>query len=291
MTRTGSSPLHAPASPEAGATSGWLRLSARWPGRLARGLLVPALIVLVWQGACDLGVVPSISIPSPSAVLQSWSTWVFGPIMPLAWYSGTWGLYVLLSLRRVIAGFAIAAAAGVGFGLLLGWYSLIHNLFDGLVHFLRAIPPTAWVPFTVFFFGIHESAAIVLIAFGAFFPIAMNVAAGARQTPRTLVRAALMLGTPPRKLLWRVVLPATLPAVIGGLRTGLGLAWVLVIVSEMLAVQGGLGYALWSAYQVNRLDLIVDAIVSVGVLGLICDWVLVATSGLVLRWQRGLVGR
>jgi NitT/TauT family transport system permease protein len=211
--------------------------------------------------------------------------------MPLAWYSGTWGLYVLLSLRRVIAGFVIAAAAGVSFGLLIGWYRLIHDLFDGLVNFLRAIPTTAWVPFAVFFFGIHESAAIVLIAFGAFFPIAMNVAAGARQTPRTLIRAALMLGTPPRKLLLRVVLPATLPSVFAGLRIGLGLAWVLVIVSEMLAVQGGLGYALWSAYQVNRLDLIVDAIVSVGLLGLISDWLLVALSGLALRWQRGLIGR
>jgi NitT/TauT family transport system permease protein len=289
MRTNSSSELQTAGLPGAGAPRG-LRLP-RWPRRLARGLVVPALIVLVWQVACDFGVMSTTAIPPPSEVLQSWSTWVFGPVMPLAWYSGTWGLYVLLSLRRVLAGFAIAAGAGVSFGLLLGWYQLIHELFDGLVNFLRAIPTTAWVPFTVFFFGIHESAAVFLIAFGAFFPIAMNVAAGARQTPRTLVRAALMLGTPPRKLLWCVVLPATLPAVIGGLRTGLGLAWVLVIVSEMLAVQGGLGYALWSAYQVNRLDLIVDAIVSVGVLGLICDGVLVAVSGLALRWQRGLVSR
>jgi ABC-type proline/glycine betaine transport system permease subunit len=162
---------------------------------------------------------------------------------------------------------------------------VVHDLFDGLTNFLRAIPTTAWVPFTVFFFGIHESAAIFLIAFGAFFPIAMNVAAGARQTPRTLIRAALMLGTPPRNLLWRVVLPATLPSVFAGLRIGLGLAWVLVIVSEMLAVQGGLGYALWSAYQVNRLDLIVDAIISVGLLGLVSDWLLVQFAGMSLRWR------
>ena len=154
-----------------------------------------------------------------------------------------------------------------------------------------SVPPPAWVPFTVFFFGIHESAAIFLIAFGAFFPITMNVAAGARQTPRTLVRAALMLGTPKRKLLWRVVLPSTLPSVFAGLRIGLGLAWVLVIVAEMLAVQGGLGYALWSAYQVNRLDLIMDAIVSVGLLGLLSDWLLVSLSSSALRWQRGLIGQ
>ena len=130
---------------------------------------------------------------------------------------------------------------------------------------------TAWVPFAVFIFGIHESAAIFLIAFGSFFPIVVNVAAGARQTPRILIRAARMLGTPPRKLLLRVVLPAALPAIFTGLRVGLGLAWVLVIVAEMLAVQGGLGYALWSAYQFSRLDLILAAIASVGGLGLASD--------------------
>ena len=204
---------------------------------------------------------------------------------------GTWMLYILMSSRRVAAGFVIASMAGVTFGLLLGWYALINDLFDSLVNFLRAIPTTAWVPFTVFFFGIHESAAIFLIAFGTFFPITMNVAAGARQTPRMLIRAALMLGTPSRKLIWYVVLPATLPSVFAGLRIGLGLAWVLVIVSEMLAVQGGLGYALWSAYQVNRLDLIVDAIISVGLLGLISDWLLVRLSSVALGWQRGLVGQ
>jgi NitT/TauT family transport system permease protein len=265
--------------------------AARWLSHVGRGLIVPSLAVIGWQVAYDFGWLPSVSIPSPIAVLQSWCTWIFGPVLPLAWYSGTWSLYVLLSLRRVAAGFAIASAAGVSFGLLLGWNALTHDLFDGLVNFLRAIPTTAWVPFTVFFFGIHESAAVFLIAFGAFFPITMNVAAGARQTPRTLVRAALMLGTPKRKLLWRVVLPSTLPSVFAGLRIGLGLAWVLVIVAEMLAVQGGLGYALWSAYQVNRLDLIMDAIVSVGLLGLLSDWLLVSLSSSALRWQRGLIGQ
>ncbi len=268
-----------------------LSLMERWPGRILRGLAVPILIVVAWQLAYDLGWTPAFSIPSPSAVVESFYVWIFGPELQLNWYSGTWMLYILMSSRRVAAGFVIASMAGVTFGLLLGWYALINDLFDSLVNFLRAIPTTAWVPFTVFFFGIHESAAIFLIAFGTFFPITMNVAAGARQTPRMLIRAALMLGTPSRKLIWYVVLPATLPSVFAGLRIGLGLAWVLVIVSEMLAVQGGLGYALWSAYQVNRLDLIVDAIISVGLLGLISDWLLVRLSSVALGWQRGLVGQ
>ncbi|MBI2361742.1 MAG: ABC transporter permease [Deltaproteobacteria bacterium] len=258
--------------------------------RLVRRLIVPGAVLAVWQVVVAAGWVPPASLPSPAAVVEAWWVWVAGPVTPLAWYSGTWWLYLLMSLRRVAAGFAIAAAAGVGLGVLIGWYAAMEDLFDGVINFLRAVPMTAWVPFAVFFFGIHESAAVFLIGFGSFFPIVVNTAAGARQTPRILIRAARMLGTRPRKLLVRVVLPTALPAIFTGLRVGLGLAWVLVIVAEMLAVQGGLGYALWSAYQFSRLDLILAAITSVGVLGLASDRLVSATAGRVLRWQRGLTG-
>jgi NitT/TauT family transport system permease protein len=259
--------------------------------RLARRVALPAAILIAWEAATASGWVPSASLPSPSEVAVAWWYWIFGPHQALAWYSGTWGLYVLMSLERVAIGFTIASATGISLGVLIGWYSVVEDLCDGLINFLRAVPMTAWVPFAVFIFGIHESAAIFLIAFGSFFPIVVNVAAGARQTPRILIRAARMLGTPPRKLLLRVVLPAALPSIFTGLRVGLGLAWVLVIVAEMLAVQGGLGYALWSAYQFSRLDLIIAAIISVGGLGLASDRLISLLALRVLRWQRGSTGR
>ncbi len=258
--------------------------------RLLRQLAVPITVLVVWQGVVSAGWVREASLPSPASVVAAWWTWIAGPVTPLGWSSGTWLTYVLMSVRRVAVGFAIAAAAGVGLGVLIGWYAAVEELLDGMINFLRAVPMTAWVPFAVFFFGIHESAAVFLIAFGSFFPIVVNAAAGARQTPRILIRAARMLGTRPRKLLVRVVLPAALPSIFTGLRVGLGLAWVLVIVAEMLAVQGGLGYALWSAYQFSRLDLILAAIVSVGALGLASDRLVSAGGGHLLRWQRGLTG-
>ena len=260
-----------------------------WP--LVRRMALPMAILIAWEVVTVAQWVASASLPSPLAVAAAWWDWIFGPRQALAWYSGTWGLYVLMSLERVIAGFAIAAAAGVSLGVLIGWYAAVEDLFDGTINFLRAVPMTAWVPFAVFLFGIHESAAIFLIAFGSFFPIVVNVAAGARQTPRILIRAARMLGTPPRKLLLRVVLPAALPSIFTGLRVGLGLAWVLVIVAEMLAVQGGLGYALWSAYQFSRLDLILAAIVSVGGLGLASDRLISLLARRTLRWQTGSTGQ
>jgi NitT/TauT family transport system permease protein len=259
--------------------------------RFVRRTALPVTILIAWQVATAAGWVSSASLPSPVAVAGAWWDWIFGPRQALAWYSGTWGLYVLMSLERVAAGFAIASAAGVTLGVLIGWYSAMEDLFDGMINFLRAVPMTAWVPFAVFIFGIHESAAIFLIAFGAFFPIVVNVAGGARQTPRILIRAARMLGTPPGKLLVRVVVPAALPAIFTGLRVGLGLAWVLVIVAEMLAVQGGLGYALWSAYQFSRLDLILAAIATVGGLGLASDRLISLVARRILRWQTGSTGQ
>lgn len=259
--------------------------------RFARRIALPVAILLVWEAITASGEVSGASLPSPLAVANAWWEWIFGPRQPLAWYSGTWGPYVLMSLERVSAGFAIASTAGITLGVLIGWYSVLEDLCDGLINFLRAVPMTAWVPFAVFIFGIHESAAIFLIAFGSFFPIVVNASAGARQTPRILIRAARMLGTPPQKLLIRVVLPAALPAIFTGLRVGLGLAWVLVIVAEMLAVQGGLGYALWSAYQFSRLDLIIAATVSVGGLGLISDRLISLLARKTLRWQIGTTGQ
>ncbi len=260
-------------------------------GRLVRRLVLPATILILWQIVTSAGWVSGASLPSPGTVVAGWWEWIFGPRQALAWYSGTWAAYVLMSVERVVIGFFIASVTGIGLGILIGWYAVMEELFDGVINFLRAVPMTAWVPFAVFIFGIHESAAIFLIAFGAFFPIVVNVAAGARQTPRILVRAARMLGTPPGKLLIRVVLPSALPGIFTGLRVGLGLAWVLVIVAEMLAVQGGLGYALWSAYQFSRLDLILAAIATVGTLGLVSDRLIALAARRILRWQSGITGQ
>jgi NitT/TauT family transport system permease protein len=256
--------------------------------RTGRRWAVPVAILVLWQVLAVVGLLPRSSFPSPADVLQAWWTWAAGPRIALAWYSGTWVPYMLLSLRRVVIGFTIAAGGGIGLGVLIGWYAAVDDLFDGVINFMRSIPMTAWLPFAVFFFGIHEPAALFLIALGSFFPIVVNAAAGTKQTPRLLIRAALMLGTKPQRLLVRVVIPSALPSIFTGLRVGLGLAWVLVIVAEMLAVQGGLGYALWSAYQFDRLDLIIAAILSVGTLGLSSDRLLRALSNRVLRWQTGL---
>jgi NitT/TauT family transport system permease protein len=250
-----------------------------------RRLLVPVGLLIVWQLAALSGVLDQNAVPAPSTVLESWWQWMFGERSVIAWYSGTWFEYVYLSARRVLLGFVLASIAGVGIGLLIGWSKLARDLADPLIQMLRPIPIVAWLPFATLLFGIQDTAAVFLIALGSFFPIVLNAAAGAERTPTVLLRAALMLGTPRRRLLRRVVLPSALPGIMTGLRLGMGLAWVLVIVAEMLAVKGGLGYALWSGYQFIRMDLIVAAMASLALLGFSFDLLLLAISRRLLRWS------
>lgn len=259
--------------------------------RTLRRLVAPAAALGLWQLASAFALFDPSFVPGPAAVVRSWWQWMFGERAALAWYSGTWFEYVYLSARRVLVGFGIAAVVGTSVGILVGWYELMADLVDPMVQWLRPIPMTAWLPFATFIFGIREGAAIFLIAMGAFYPIVVNCTAGAEQTPKTLVRAALMLGTSPRKLLLRVVLPSALPFIFTGLRLGIGIGWVLVIVVEMLAVKGGIGYAMWTAYQFVRIDLILAAMFTVGILGLLSDRLLLCVSRRVLRWSTGLRAR
>jgi NitT/TauT family transport system permease protein len=140
----------------------------------------------------------------------------------------------------------------------------------------------------VVFFGIRDGSAFFLIALGAFFPIVVNTAAGVQRTPLMLVRAARMLGIRPYMLLPRVVFPAALPSIFTGMRLGIGLAWVLVVVAEMIAVKSGLGFVMWDAYYYVRMDIIIAAMLSVGLLGFLCDLLLVVFGSYLMRWSRGL---
>ncbi len=266
----------------------------RMIGRLVRssrlrGLVLPVAILLTWWLVTNYHLVVSAFLPSPAAVLHGWRIWAFGRQNSISWVSGTYFEFCGLSLARVYAGFAIGGVAGVLLGILIGWHKVASDFFDPIIQALRPIPMTAWLPFAAIIFGIQETAAVFLIAMGCFFPAVVNTTAGARQTGKVLERAALMLGTKRHRLLWRVVIPSALPSIVTGLRLSLGIAWVMVIVAEILAVRGGLGFAIWGAYEFLRMDLIVAAIISLGVLGWLSDQLLLLAARPLLRWQKGLV--
>ena len=248
--------------------------------------IVPLVLLLAWEACGQLELVPPGLLPPPSRVAQGWWTWATGVARgSLAPYSGTWFANVVFSTDRVARGYALAILFGVPFGLMIGWSRLMARLFDPLTQSLRPIPITAWLPFSISLFGIGEFGSLFLIMLGAFYPIVVNATHGARDINKNLVRAALMMGASPRQVLLRVVLPNAMPAIFTGMRIGLGIAWTAVIVSEMVAVKSGLGYVLWDAYYVGRMDVVIADMVSIGVLGFISDRVLLLVQARVLRWK------
>lgn len=252
-----------------------------------RRLIGPMLFVLLWHTASTQGWVDARFVPSPVTVLRTLQDWMFGKVGTTT-YSGTWFAHTGNSAYRVFGGFAVAAVVGVVLGLLIGWFRLVSDLIDPIIQMMRPIPITSWVPFAVIFFGIRDASAFFLIALGAFFPIVVNTAAGVAGTPKLLVRAARMLGIRSYMILPRVVLPAAMPFIFTGLRLGIGLAWVLVIVAEMMAVKSGLGFVMWDAYYFLRLDIIIAAMLSVGALGFLSDLAIQLVGRWVMRWSRGL---
>ena len=260
----------------------WLR-----PGlRGAQGLALPIFLLVIWEAASRAGMVPAGILPAPSQVFRTWQDWAFGTAgFGLNPYLGTWGETVLFSGSRVFRGFAAALAVGVPLGILIGWSGFFARSVDPFIQGLRPIPITAWLPFAIAVFGIRDAGAIFLIALGAFFPIVVNTTAGARDVPPNLVRAALMLGATRTQLLLRVILPNALPSIFTGARLGLGIAWTAVIVAEIVAVKSGLGYVLWDAYYVGRMDVVIADMISIGLAGFLSDRVLVLVAGRVLHWK------
>lgn len=254
-----------------------------------RRFLVPVLLLVTWEILARTGVIDTRFLSSPSAVVQAWFRWVFGSAQanPNDPYVGTWAMHTMQSTYRVLMGFFVAAVTGVTVGILIGWFKIAEDLLDGTIQLLRPIPVTAFVPFAIILFGIRTPAAVFLIALGAFFPIVVNTVAGVRGVPGVYIRAARMLGTREAMLLPWVVVPAALPSIVTGLRLGVGLAWVLVIVSEMVAVKSGLGFVLWDAYFFTRMDIIIAAMLSVGFLGFLSDKVILIVGGRFLRWYEG----
>ncbi len=253
--------------------------------QLMLGLVIPTVVVVLWQVTGSMPGMAGI-LPTPLLVLEGWHSWIFAkPGMGLNPYLGTWLANVEYSSMRVAQGFTLAALVGVPLGLLIGWSKFISQMFDPMIQSLRPIPITAWLPFSIAVFGIRDIGSIFLIFLGGFYAIVVNTTQGARDVDRNLVRAALMMGASRTQLLLRVVLPAAMPSIFTGLRIGLGISWTAVIVSEMVAVKSGLGYVLWDAYYVGRMDIVLADMVSIGAMGYISDRIIVFIERKMLVWR------
>ena len=180
--------------------------------------------------------------------------------------------YVVASLYRVSWGYLLAVVTAIPIGLLLGWYRRGEQALNPLLQLLRPISPLAWIPIGILWFGVGDMAAIFLIFLASFLPLAVASMNAVRNVPPTLLRAGRNFGLSNRRILTNVILPASLPQLIVALRISLGIAWLVVVAAEMIAVNSGLGFLIVDARNAgNRYDLVVAGMVMIGLIGLVLD--------------------
>jgi NitT/TauT family transport system permease protein len=239
------------------------RMPSAWGPLITAALPFSAVgsFIVAWHcGVCLSG---SKLFPAPLDVV--------GGILELA-RKGLLLKYVVASLFRVTWGFALALALGVPFGLLLGWYARAFDAFNPLIQILRPISPIAWIPVAILWFGVSDAAPIFLIFLASVFPITVSTIAAVRNMQPVYLRAARNFGLSRVQLFRRVIFPASLPQIITGIRIALGVAWLVVVAAEMIAVNSGLGYLIIDARNAgNRYDLVVAGMMLIGVIGLLLD--------------------
>jgi NitT/TauT family transport system permease protein len=250
--------------------------SDRSSGGLALALAGPAVLVVLWGGLAALGLFPPSLFPTPWAVAR-------GLVEELANFRLVND--AIASLFRVSVGFLLAVGLGVPAGLLLGNSARARVAFLPLVNFFRSLSPLAWIPFAILWLGIGDPPAIFLIFMAAFFPVVLSTSAAVANIPSVYFRVARDLGIEGRALLREVTLPAIAPQVITALRVTAGLSWLVVVAAEMIAGRDGLGFAVWDARNGLRTDLLVAAMVVIGLIGVALDRLLVRLTRIPsLRW-------
>jgi len=220
-----------------------------------------AVLLLSWQIAVERQAVHIL--PTPLAVLAG--------IAELA-ERGLLLKYIVASLFRVTWGYVSAALLAIPIGLMLGWYRRSEMALNPMIQILRPISPLAWIPISILWFGVGDVAAIFLIFLASFLPMtvtAMNAVAGISNVH---INAGRNFGLSPTQLVYRVLYPAVAPQLIIGLRITLGIAWLVVVAAEMIAVNSGLGFLIVDARNAgNRYDLVVAGMILIGLIGLLLD--------------------
>ena len=255
--------------------------------RSRRRVILSVLSVIVVLGGwfvltTVLGWVPQAFLPPPQHIVTD-----FFRLLNHAYVGHTLIGHTLVSLQIVLGGFLLAVLIGVPMGIMMGWFKRIEAIVDPLFQLLRPIPPLAWIPLSLLWFGIGISSKIFVIWLSAFVPCVINAYTGIRLTEPLLVKAALGLGVKrQRDLLREVAIPSALPVILGGVRIGLGSAWMTLVAAELLASDAGLGYMMQMARRALEPSIIILGMLIIGILGAImarglkmlekriCPWVM-----------------
>jgi NitT/TauT family transport system permease protein len=241
-----------------------------------RSVAVIALLIAAWWASVAFA--GSVIFPTPWQV-------VTGALELVA--DGSLFRHIGASLLRVGAGFFLAVVVALPLGLWMGWVRGAYDTLNPLFQMLRPISPIAWIPIAILWFGVGDASPIFLIFLSSVFPMVVQTTAGVHTIERRYLQAAENFGVARRTLFTQVVIPAVLPQIIVGMRIGLGVAWLVVVAAEMIALRSGLGYLIIDSRNAgNRYDLVIAGMIIIGLIGLLLDGVMRLLEGLKsVRWR------
>jgi len=225
---------------------------------LVSGLSIAALVLLWWL-ATHLGWVRPLFLPKPEAIWVAVQQAVAGDLD-----NHTLWVHIGWSLLRVVSAFALAAVLGIPIGLAMGMSRMARGIFDPPIEFYRPLPPLAYLPLMIIWFGIGELSKVLLIFLACFAPVALSARAGVRSVSQEQINAALSMGASRLQVIRHVVLPSALPEILVGLRIGMGVGWTTLVAAEMVAATAGLGQMVLNASNFLRTDVVVMGIICIG---------------------------
>ena len=239
--------------------------------------ILPSVFLIFWYAISAAKIYPVYIIPPLDMVLKSFEELI---------RTGTLFQHIFWSIMRVIAGFAIAALIGILLGIGMGWSNNLMRLVEPLTNIIRQIPPIAWVPFAMIWFkaGVVESSAFIVFI-GAFFPILLNTISGVKGVPVLFIESAYTLGANSKQILTKVVLPASMPNILSGLRIGIGIGWMSLVAAEMMGQDYGLGSFIINSSTVLRMDRVVVGMITIGILGFLMDRIFKWLESSLLSWR------
>ncbi len=238
-------------------------------------------ILMVWQTFFELGCIKPIILPPPSQVALT-----FWGLLK----SGAMARHIGISVLRVLEGFGIAAILGLSLGITIGLSRTLDRLTDLIIQVMKPIPPIAWIPLAILWFGIGEQSKVYIIFLGAFFPIIINTIDGIRQTDHKFVEVARLLAVPRVRFIGQVIIPGALPAIMTGIRVGLMVAWMCVVAAELIAASSGIGYLIMDARQLSQSDVVLVGMISIGVIGKLMDSIIKQLEKRLVGWKAVYAG-
>lgn len=252
---------------------------ARWRGtaqRMALALVLPLALLALWQWVASHGLVPAQILPAPAVV---WAT-----LVDLA-ASGELASHTAISLHRVLLGVLLGGSIGLGLGLAMGLSRHFDQFVGPTVRVLASVPKPGWLPLLVLLLGIDEALKVVAIAIGAAIPLVIHTYEGVRSVPRRYLEVASVHHLPQWRVLRRVILPAAVPSMVTGFVLAFSFSWKALVLVELMASSEGLGFLMTWGRQLFQLDIVMAAIVVIGVVGGTMDWLLSRLAAHLLRWR------